>query len=107
MWKLFLEQRSDDENGHGLAMEDILKKGDLLGSESIKVFRKAAKQMMEHPLKLDRDGAPIVFHMTEDGVVTFPGGCMHPFTYRDFAGEEAYQKLVDGPRVPSLRRSDD
>lgn len=40
-------------------------------------------------------------HMDTNGVVVFPGGCMHPFSFRDIAGEAAYQELLKRPRVQS------
>jgi hypothetical protein len=42
-------------------------------------------------------GSPV---LSVAGVVVIPGwGCMHPYTYRDICGEEAYQELITGPRV--------
>ena len=36
-----------------------------------------------------------------NGVVLFPGGMMHPYTFRDMMGEDAYQELLARPRVAS------
>jgi hypothetical protein len=36
-----------------------------------------------------------------NGVVIFPGGMMHPKSYRDICGEAAYQALLKLPRVQS------
>jgi hypothetical protein len=40
-------------------------------------------------------------HLDTEGVVNFPGGFMHPYSFRDLMGEEAYQELLARPRVPS------
>jgi hypothetical protein len=40
-------------------------------------------------------------HLDTNGVVVFPGGWMHPFSFRDIAGEAAYQELMKRPRVQS------
>jgi hypothetical protein len=36
-------------------------------------------------------------HLDTNGVVCFPGGWMHPMSFRDIAGEEAYQELLKRP----------
>lgn len=43
-------------------------------------------------------------HLTDDGVVLFPGGAMHPYAFRDLVGEDAYQELLARPRVPNPYR---
>ncbi len=40
-------------------------------------------------------------HLSEDGIVLFPGGAMHPESFRFIVGDEAYQYLLKQPRVPS------
>lgn len=40
-------------------------------------------------------------HLDTNGVVVFPGGMMHPYSFRDLMGEEAYQELLARPRVQS------
>ena len=40
-------------------------------------------------------------HLDTNGVVCFPGGYMHPGSFRYIAGEEAYQALLARPRVQS------
>jgi len=38
--------------------------------------------------------------LTVGGVVFIPGlGYMHPYSFRDMAGEEAYQELLRRPRI--------
>lgn len=40
--------------------------------------------------------------MDTEGCVVFPGGVfMHPLSFRDIFGEDAYQELLARPRVPS------
>ena len=38
-------------------------------------------------------------HLDTNGVVCFPGGWMHPFSFRYIAGEAAYQELLKRPRA--------
>jgi hypothetical protein len=40
-------------------------------------------------------------HLDTNGVVRFPGGMMHPESFRFIAGEQAYQELLARPRVQS------
>lgn len=40
-------------------------------------------------------------HLDTEGAVIFPGGIMHPYSFRDIFGEDAYQELLARPRVPS------
>ncbi len=37
--------------------------------------------------------------LTASGVVAFRGGFMHPESFRDLMGEEAYQELLKRPRI--------
>lgn len=40
------------------------------------------------------------FVLTVSGVVMGPKGIfLHPFSFRDIFGEDAYRELLDGPRV--------
>ena len=38
-------------------------------------------------------------NLTVGGAVKFPGGYMHPESFRNLWGEEAYQELLERPRV--------
>lgn len=40
-------------------------------------------------------------NLTTDGVVVFPGGCMHPYSFRDMF-PEWWDELLARPRIPSL-----
>ena len=40
-------------------------------------------------------------HLDTNGVVIFPGGMMHPESFRFLVGEQAYQELLARPRVQS------
>lgn len=40
--------------------------------------------------------------LTDDGVVVFGCGFMHPETFKDMMGEAAWQELLSRPRIPSL-----
>jgi len=40
-------------------------------------------------------------HLDANGVVCFPGGFMHPSSFRFLVGEEAYQVLLARPRTQS------
>lgn len=68
---------------------------------NIQDIRAAVKQLREVPQITDfslpmRDD----IQLTVSGVVWIPGvGFMHPFSFRDMAGEEAYQELLKRPRV--------
>ena len=64
-------------------------------------IRQAVKQLrrceIKGPIKLPmRDD----ISLTVSGVVIIPGfGFLHPSTFKDIAGEEAYQVLLRRPRV--------
>jgi hypothetical protein len=68
---------------------------------TLKDFRAAVKQLRDAPqiteFKLPmRDD----IQLTVSGVVWIPGvGMMHPESFRDMAGEEAYQELLKRPRI--------
>lgn len=40
-------------------------------------------------------------HLTVAGAVMFPGGFMHPDSFREIMGEEAWQELLKRPRIVS------
>jgi len=42
-----------------------------------------------------------VVYLDTNGVVVFPGGWMHPESFRFLVGEDAYQELLKRPRVQS------
>lgn len=45
---------------------------------------------------------PISVEMTVDGVVVFGNLVyMHPYTFKDMYGIEAYEELLNRPRIPS------
>jgi hypothetical protein len=57
------------------------------------------KQPPTEPLKAGELSQAV--HLDTNGVVIFPGGMMHPYSFRDICGEEAYQELLKRPRVQS------
>lgn len=46
-------------------------------------------------------------HLDTNGVVIFPGGMMHPESFRFLVGEHGYQELLKRPRVQSEYTDDE
>lgn len=71
-----------------------------LSVKSIREMKAQLENVAHHgdiPLPMRAD-----IYMTEDGVVMIGKGTfIHPSTFRDVAGEEAYQELIARPRVRS------
>ena len=60
---------------------------------AVKQLRGRAVKNISLPMRED-------IRLTVSGVVWIPGvGWMHPQSFRDIAGEEAYQELLKRPRV--------
>lgn len=59
----------------------------------------SALQLQWKPLEAGQLSAAV--HLDTNGAVVFPGGMMHPKSFRDICGEQAYQELLARPRVQS------
>ena len=64
-------------------------------------YRKHTFPKMPRPAPIAADELSQAVHLDTQGAVIFPGGMMHPESFRFLAGEEAYQALLKRPRVQS------
>ena len=74
-------------------MDDILKSDDT--RRAAKALSEADTRPITPPLRDD-------IFVTYEGVICVPGvGYMHPYAFRDIAGEEAYNAVINRPWKPS------